>query len=51
MDITAGAKLQWSVKYNNDQIILSSAILLQLEDGDMTDENVFPILYGKKYLG
>ena len=40
VNITAGEKLQWSVKDNNDQIILPSAISLQLENGDVLGENV-----------
>lgn len=40
VNITAGAKIEWSVKYNEDQIIAPSAISLQLEGDDILGKNV-----------
>jgi len=37
--IEAGAKLQWSVQHDGQQIILPSAISLQLEDGSVLGNN------------
>jgi alpha-glucosidase len=40
IDVEAGAKLQWSVKYNGQQIISPSSISLQLESGESLGDNV-----------
>ena len=40
LDVEAGAKLQWSVKYNGQQIISPSSISLQLESGESLGDNV-----------
>lgn len=37
--VEAGAKLQWSVQHNGQQIIIPSAISLQLEDGSVLGDN------------
>jgi alpha-glucosidase len=40
LDVEAGGKLQWSVKYNGQQIIAPSSISLQLENGEVLGDNV-----------
>jgi alpha-glucosidase len=40
LDVEAGEKLQWSVKYNGQQIIAPSSISLQLENGEVLGDNV-----------
>lgn len=40
LDVEVGAKLQWSVKYNGQQIIAPSSISLQLESGEGLGDNV-----------
>jgi alpha-glucosidase len=40
LDVEAGAKLQWSVQYNGQQIISPSSISLQLESGENLGDNV-----------
>ncbi len=40
LDVEIGAKLQWSVQYNGQQIIAPSSISLQLESGEALGDNV-----------
>lgn len=40
LKVEVGAKLQWSVKYNGQQIIAPSSISLQLESGEGLGDNV-----------
>ncbi|MCX6253994.1 MAG: glycoside hydrolase family 97 protein [Bacteroidia bacterium] len=40
LDVEVGAKLQWSVQHNGQQIIAPSSISLQLESGEVLGDNV-----------
>jgi len=40
LNVEVGAKLQWSVQYNGQQIIAPSSISLQLESGESLGDNI-----------